>query len=95
MAYKMKPNKAVAKRFKFTKTGKVKRHHAKTSHLMSGRPSKKRRHLRRPAILAEGLARNMRRLVGLHGKHPKKVEHEKALAAKTQAAAAATESAPA
>ena len=49
MAYKFKPNKSVAKRFKVTKTGKLKRHHSLTSHLMSSRPSKKRRHLRRPA----------------------------------------------
>ena len=33
----LKPNKAVAKRFKVTKTGKLKRHHGFTSHLMSSR----------------------------------------------------------
>jgi large subunit ribosomal protein L35 len=45
MAYKMKPNKSVLSRFKVTKTGKLKRHHAKTSHLMSGRTSKTKRRL--------------------------------------------------
>ena len=45
MAYKFKPNKSVAKRFKVTRTGKLKRHHSFTSHLMSARPSSKRRKL--------------------------------------------------
>ena len=65
MGYKFKPNKAVAKRFKVTKTGKLKRHHAFTSHLMSARPAKTRRKLRRSAVLFEGLARNMRELMGI------------------------------
>lgn len=81
MAYKFKPNKSVAKRFKITKTGKVKRHHSNTSHLMSARSSKKKRHLRRPAILFEGHARNMRRLMGVSAKNPARVKHERALAA--------------
>jgi large subunit ribosomal protein L35 len=82
MGYKIKPNKAVAKRFKVTKTGKVKRHHAFTSHLMSARPANKRRKLRRSAVMAEGLARNMRQLMGLSHLKPAKIEHERALAAK-------------
>ena len=63
MGYKQKPNKAVAKRFKVTATGKLKRHHALTSHLRSSRTAKKKRELRRPEITFEGLAKNMRRLM--------------------------------
>lgn len=81
MAYKYKPSKAVAKRFKVTKSGKLKRHHSKTSHLMSSRPAKKRRHLRKPEILFEGHARNMRLFMGISKLKPAKVEHEKKLAA--------------
>ena len=80
MAYKFKPNKAVAKRFKVTKTGKLKRHHSFTSHLMSARPANKRRKLRRSAILFEGHARNMRELMGISRMKPAQVEHERALA---------------
>jgi large subunit ribosomal protein L35 len=87
MAYKFKPNKSVAKRFKVTKTGKVKRHHGFTSHLMSARPASKRRKLRRPAVLAEGHARNMRQLMGVSGKKPLRVVHERGLAAKAATAA--------
>ena len=86
MGYKLKPNKAVAKRFRVTKKGKLKRNHAYTSHLRSGRSAAKKRKLRRPSILAEGLARNMRRLMGLGGLHPNKSAHEAALAAKKNAA---------
>ena len=81
MAYKFKPKKAVGKRLRLTKTGKLKRHHTFTSHLMSARPSYKRRKLRRPAILSESLARNMRRLLGKPGIHPGKIRHDRELAA--------------
>ena len=79
---KSKPNKSVAKRFKVTKTGKLKRHHAFTSHLMSGRSANKRRKLRRPAIVTEGLARNMRRLMGVEHLRPNEIAADKARARK-------------
>ena len=82
MAYKLKPNKSILSRFKVTKRGKLKRHHAKTSHLMSGRTSKTKRRLGRPAVLHEGLARNLRKYIGMGHKHPAKIEHEKAIAMK-------------
>jgi large subunit ribosomal protein L35 len=89
MAYKFKPNKSVAKRFKATKTGKLKRHHGFTSHLMSARPANRRRKLRRPAILDEGHARRLRKLMGISGKHPGKIRAERELAAKAKPAATA------
>ena len=75
MAYKMKPNKAVAKRFKVTAKGKLKRHHTLTSHLRSARTAKKKRHLRRPEITFEGIARNMRVLMGV-AKSPGRLKHK-------------------
>jgi large subunit ribosomal protein L35 len=92
MAYKFKPNKSVAKRFRLTATGKVKRHHGFTSHLMSSRPSSRRRKLRRPAILAEGHARNMRSLMGVSGVRPNEIRHERDLAAKAEKTAPAAAS---
>ena len=86
MGYKFKPKKSVAKRFQVSKTGKVKRHHAFTSHLMSARPSKRRRKLRRSAVLFEGHARNMREMIGLKGVRPNQIAHERALAKKEAAA---------
>jgi large subunit ribosomal protein L35 len=88
MGYKYKPSKAVAKRFKVSKTGKLKRHHSKTSHLMSSRPAKKRRHLRRPEVLFEGHAKNMREFMGIKGLRPAKIAHDRKLAAAAKAKAA-------
>jgi large subunit ribosomal protein L35 len=92
MGYKFKPNKAVAKRFGVSKTGKIKRHHSFTSHLMSARPANKRRKLRKPEILFEGHARNMRKMMGISGVRPKQIAHERRLAA-AAAAGAKTEAA--
>ena len=85
MAYKYKPRKAVAKRFKVTRTGKLKAHHGFTSHLMSARSGKKRRHLGRAAVLFEGHAKNMRFLMGLSKLKPAKVAHDRALEAEAVA----------
>jgi large subunit ribosomal protein L35 len=93
MGYKYKPNKSVAKRFKVTKTGKVKAHHGFTSHLMSSRPASKRRKLRKPQLLHEGHARNMRRFVGLSARKPNQIAHERALAARQKPAEPAQQSA--
>jgi large subunit ribosomal protein L35 len=88
MAHKaFKPNKSMLSRFKVTKTGKLKRHHAKTSHLLSGRTGAKKRHLGRPAITFEGIARNLRRAMGESHKNPIRSAHYRALAAKAKAEA--------
>jgi large subunit ribosomal protein L35 len=91
MGYKFKPNKGVAKRFKVTGTGKLKRGHQFRSHLMSNRTGNMKRRLGRPAIMFEGHARNLRRYLGLHKLKPMKLAHERRLeAAGTEATAAAT-----
>jgi len=85
MGYKYKPSKSVKKRFKVTKTGKVKGHHGFTSHLMSSRPAHKRRKLRKPQLLHEGQARNMREFMGVSGKKPLRTAHKRRLAAAAKA----------
>jgi large subunit ribosomal protein L35 len=89
MGYKLKPNKSVLKRFKITKTGKVKRHHCKTSHLMSARTPAKKRELRGTELVAEGFARNIRRLAGVGHLNPARAAHLKAIKARKAAAAVA------
>jgi large subunit ribosomal protein L35 len=89
MAYKFKPNKAAKKRFRVTATGKLKRGHSLTSHLRSARTAKKKRELRRPEILFEGHARNMRKLMGISGNHPSTHRAKPRKAAPTAAAATA------
>ncbi len=85
MAYKLKPRKAVAKRFKVSKTGKLKGHHGFTSHLMSSRSGNKRRALRKSEVVFEGHAKNLRKFMGISKLKPAKVAHERALAAKAEA----------
>jgi large subunit ribosomal protein L35 len=54
---KQKTNKGVKKRMKITASGKIKRHKTNKRHLLAGRTSKRKRHLRRPAIETGRIAR--------------------------------------
>ena len=87
MGYKLKPNKGVLSRFRVTATGKLKHSHELNSHLRSSRSSKKKRHLGRPAVLAESHAKRFRGLMAISGKKPAKIAHDRALAAKEQLSA--------
>jgi len=59
---KMKTNKSAAKRFKSTKSGKFKRSKAFGAHLLTGKSAKRRRNLRKSAILSES---DQRRIEGM------------------------------
>jgi len=61
---KQKTKKAVSKRMRTTKSGKVMRGHMMTRHMMSARSAKRRRNLRRKALVPGKFADNMRRLMG-------------------------------
>lgn len=50
--HKAKTKKALAKRFKLTKNGKVKRQKAGLGHLCSHKSGKRKRHLRKPGLVA-------------------------------------------
>lgn len=50
-APKLKTKKALAKRLKVTKNGKIKRQKAGRGHLMSHKSGKRRRHLRKPGLV--------------------------------------------
>jgi large subunit ribosomal protein L35 len=58
----MKTKKAVAKRFKLTKNGKVIRRNQLTGHFMCAKSSKRRRKLRR-AVMTGGSAKNIAKLL--------------------------------
>jgi large subunit ribosomal protein L35 len=49
---KMKTRKSVAKRFKITATGKIRRTRAGRRHLLSGKSRKRKRNLRRAALVS-------------------------------------------
>lgn len=60
---KLKTNKAAAKRFKRTKSGKFKRNCAFARHLMTGKSPKRKRKLRKAGILAAEDARRVQRML--------------------------------
>jgi large subunit ribosomal protein L35 len=51
---KMKTNRSAAKRFKRTGSGKLRRNHAFTSHLLEGKSPKRKRKLRKAALVSKG-----------------------------------------
>ncbi len=60
---KIRTNRCAAKRFKKTAKGKLSRRHAFTSHLLSGKSPKRKRKLRKSAILKPGDTRKIKRLI--------------------------------
>ena len=61
--YKTKTHKGLKKRVKVTARGKVKAHKSFTGHLMSSKPSKRRRRLGNPIIIAEVYAKVMKEML--------------------------------
>jgi len=61
---KMKTHSGAAKRFKVTGSGKVKRMKAFKSHILTKKTSKRKRNLRRGALIAtNGEQKNIKRLL--------------------------------
>lgn len=60
---KVKTNRGAAKRFKLTKSGKVKRSKAYASHILTSKTTKRKRKLRKSAVIAKVEQRNVRRLI--------------------------------
>ncbi len=60
---KLKTNKAAAKRFKRTKNGKIKRGKAYARHIMTKKSSKRKRNLRKSAIMDPSEMGRIKRLL--------------------------------
>ncbi|MCQ9206921.1 MAG: 50S ribosomal protein L35 [Omnitrophica bacterium] len=60
---KMKTKKAVKKRFKFTKTGKIKRTRSSRRHILTKKSRKRKRGLRQQALVSKGELRTIKRLM--------------------------------
>ena len=63
---KMKSNRGAAKRFKVTKSGKVKRKGSKLRHILSSKTRKQKRRLRSKGYVAKSDAKRAKRLVLAH-----------------------------
>ena len=60
---KMKTNRAASKRFRLTGTGKVRRNKAYKSHILTKKSRKRKRNLRKGALVAASDARRARRML--------------------------------
>ncbi len=60
---KMKTNKAASKRFKTTGTGKLVRWHASKSHILTKKSKKRKRNLRKDAIVDPSNAPQVKRML--------------------------------
>jgi len=64
MGNKMKTNRAAAKRFKLTGTGKIKRSKAYHGHLFTAKSPKRLRNLRKGGLLAPSDEARARKMLG-------------------------------
>jgi large subunit ribosomal protein L35 len=62
---KMKTDRGAAKRFRVTGTGKLRRRRAFRSHLLEKKATTRTRRLARPAEVAAGDVRSVKRLLGI------------------------------
>jgi large subunit ribosomal protein L35 len=60
---KMKTHRGAAKRFNVTGTGKVKRNHAFKSHILTKKTQKRKRNLRKAAIMCHADAQRVVQLI--------------------------------
>ncbi len=60
---KMKSNRGAAKRFKKTATGQFKRNQSHRRHILTKKPTKRKRHLRAPSLVAKADTASIRRML--------------------------------
>ncbi len=60
---KMKTHRGAAKRVKKTGTGKLKRSHAYTSHILTKKSAKRKRNLRKSGLISDGDMKRIKTLV--------------------------------
>ena len=61
---KIKTKSAAKKRFTLTGTGKIKRHHAYHSHILTKKNKKRKRNLAYSAIVEQNLDRTVKQMLG-------------------------------
>jgi large subunit ribosomal protein L35 len=61
---KLKTNRGARKRFKTTGTGKIRRKHAYTNHILTKKTTKRKRKLRKSSLVDAADSRRVRRMIG-------------------------------
>ncbi len=60
---KLKTHRGAAKRMKVTGSGKIMRSRANRSHILTGKPAKRMRRLRKSSLVPEALLPNIRKML--------------------------------
>ncbi len=60
---KMKSNRGAKKRFRVTASGKIKRHSAYHSHILTKKSAKRKRNLRKESMVSEADAKRVKRMI--------------------------------
>ena len=60
---KLKTNRAAAKRFKLTASGKIKRGHSMKRHILTKKAAARKRKLRRATLVSDADAANVKRML--------------------------------
>jgi large subunit ribosomal protein L35 len=60
---KLKSHRGAAKRFKRTGTGKFVRQKAKRRHILTSKPTQRKRHMRKSSIVTPGYAAKLKRML--------------------------------
>jgi len=60
---KIRTNRGAAKRFRVTGSGKIRRYHSHSNHILTKKSSKRKRGLRKGALIAQAEERRVRRLI--------------------------------
>ena len=60
---KMKSNRGAKKRFRVTASGKIKRHSAYHSHILTKKSAKRKRNLRKESMVAESDVKRVKRMI--------------------------------
>ena len=62
---KLKSHRGAAKRFKLTGSGKVKRSHSLRNHILTKKTTKRKRHLRKSALVSPAFAKAIKAMISV------------------------------
>ena len=60
---KLKSHRGASKRFKLTGSGKVTRHHSMMNHILTKKTTKRKRGLRKNALVSAAMAKAVKRMI--------------------------------
>ena len=62
---KQKSHRGAKKRFKLTSSGKIKRGHSMKNHILTSKTTKRKRHLRKSALVSSAMEKTIKRMISV------------------------------